>query len=53
MFELLCQQLLRRNPDRFHALPDNPDDISNRGHRGFSRTTIRIRRRGEIGTAIC
>jgi len=52
MFELLCQQLLRRNPDRFRALPDNPDFISNRGHRGFSRTASELRSAGEIGDGI-
>ena len=32
VFELVCQQLQRRDPQRFAELPENPDFISNRGH---------------------
>jgi hypothetical protein len=52
LFELACQQLLRRNPDRFLALPDNADFISSRGHRGFNRTAEELRSAGEIGEGI-
>ncbi len=52
LFELVCQQLLRRNPERFRALPDNPDFISSRGHRGFNRTAEELRSAAEIGEGI-
>ncbi len=52
LFELVCQQLLRRDPDRFRALPDNTSFISNRGHRGFSRNRDELRSAGEIGEGI-
>jgi hypothetical protein len=52
LFELLCQQLLRRSPDRFHALPENADFISNRGHHAFSRSPDDLRSAGEIGDGI-
>jgi len=52
LFELVCQQLLHRDPDRFRALPDNADFISNRGHRGFSRTADELRSASEIGEGI-
>jgi hypothetical protein len=37
VFELVCRQLHRRDPGRFAQLPENPDFISNRGNRSFSR----------------
>jgi hypothetical protein len=43
MFELVCRQLLRRDPARFRGLPDNPDFISRRGNRSFSRTPDSLR----------
>ncbi|NLE39045.1 MAG: hypothetical protein GX621_13565 [Pirellulaceae bacterium] len=43
LYELLCQQLLRRDGDRFHALADNPDYISNRGHHAFTRDPAHLR----------
>ena len=44
--------MLRRNPDRFRALPDNADFISSRGHRGFNRTAEELRSASEIGEGI-
>jgi len=52
LFELVCQQLLRRTPDRFRALPDNADFVSSRGHRGFSRNSEELRSASEIGDGI-
>lgn len=36
LYELVCLQLQKRDPPRFHALPDHPSFISNRGHRQFA-----------------
>ncbi len=52
VFELVCRQLLRRDPDRFHGLPDHPDFISTRGHHGFSRNPVELRSAGLIGDGI-
>ncbi len=52
LFELLCSQLLRRDRDRFHSLPDHPDLISNRGHRSFSRNRDELRSASEIGDGL-
>ncbi len=43
LYELLCQQLLRRDPDRFRALLENPDFISNRGHHAFANVPDHLR----------
>ena len=52
LFELVCQQLLRRDTDRFRALPDNPDFITNRGHHSFTRNSDELRSSGLIGEDI-
>jgi len=52
LFELLCQQLLRRDPQRFHALPDNADFISNRGRHSFSRNPTELRYANLIGDEV-
>jgi hypothetical protein len=52
LFELVCQQLLKRDPQRFRALPENPEFISNRGHRNFSRRPEELRSAGLIGDGI-
>ncbi len=52
VYELLCQQLLRKDPGRFHALPDNPDFISNRGNRSFARDPGELRMASLIGDGI-
>ena len=52
LFELFCQQLLKRAPERFHALPDNPDFISNRGHRSFTHQAEELRSASLIGENI-
>ncbi|HET6884434.1 MAG TPA: hypothetical protein VFI31_30050 [Pirellulales bacterium] len=36
LYELVCQQLARLNPERFRELPENRAFISNRGHRQFT-----------------
>ena len=36
LYELVCQQLARRDAERFHALPENPAFVSSRGHREFT-----------------
>ncbi|MCA9063651.1 MAG: hypothetical protein KDA96_11350, partial [Planctomycetaceae bacterium] len=52
LFEVLCQQPLKRNPQRFHELPNNPDFISNRGHHGFSLNATDLRSASLIGDGI-
>ena len=52
LFELTCQQLLRRDPDRFCSLPDDPDFITNRGNRSFSRDPKDLRSANLIGEDI-
>ena len=52
LFELLCNQLLRRDHDRFHGLPDHPNLISNRGNRSFSRNTDELRSATESGDGL-
>jgi hypothetical protein len=37
LYELVCQQLARRDAARFRGLPDNPRFRSNRGHPEFAR----------------
>ena len=52
LFELICQELLRRDPERFRALPENPDYISNRGNHGFSRDRDKLRSASLIGEGV-
>lgn len=52
LYDLLCQQLLQKNPERFRALPDNPDFISNRGNHSFSRDPSELRSAGLISDGI-
>ena len=52
LFELICRQLLLRNPERFRALPENRQFISNRDHPGFSRNPDVLRSAVLIGDGI-
>ena len=52
VFELVCQQLQRRDPQRFAKLPENPDFISNRGHPSFSQGTEALRTAWAIGDGL-
>ncbi len=52
VFELVCQQLQRRDPQRFAELPENPDFISNRGHPSFSQGTEALRTAWAIGDGL-
>ena len=52
LYELFCQQLLRKDAERLHALPDHPDFISNRGNRSFARDPGELRSAGLIGDGI-
>jgi hypothetical protein len=49
LFEILCRQLLTRDSQRFRALTDNQDFISNRGHRHFSPKEQDLRVAGLVG----
>jgi len=48
MYELLCRQLLGRDPERFRALPENPDFISNRGHHAFAGNPEHLRHPSKV-----
>ncbi len=48
LYELFCQQLLRRAPDRFRTLSENPDFISNRGHHAFTSDPDHLRQASQI-----
>ena len=48
LYELLCQQLHRRDPDRFRTLPENPDFISNRGHHSFTNDADHLRHASQV-----
>jgi hypothetical protein len=52
MYELLCQQLLRRDGQRFLALPNNPSFVTNRGHREFSADPSALRSAGQMADGI-
>jgi hypothetical protein len=52
VFELICQQLQRRDPRRFDSLPDHPDYISNRGHRSFSHDPEELRTACSVGDGL-
>jgi hypothetical protein len=52
LYELLCQQLLRRDPKRFHTLTDHPDFISNRGHPSFTRDPSVLRSAGQMADGL-
>ncbi|HVA46691.1 MAG TPA: hypothetical protein VNH11_10040 [Pirellulales bacterium] len=43
LYELVCQQLARRDLERFRALPENTAFISNRGHREFHTNAAELR----------
>jgi hypothetical protein len=52
LYEIMCQLLLRRDRDQFHALVENSDFISNRGHHNFSRDPDHLRSACQIGDDI-
>lgn len=52
LYEIVCQLLLRRDRERFHALTEHPDFISNRGHHNFSRDPDHLRSAALIGDDI-
>ncbi len=52
LFELVCEQLLRRDPNRFHELVDHSDFISNRGNCSFARDPSELRSASLIGDGL-
>ena len=52
LYELVCQQLQKRDPVRFRALPENPDYISNRGNRSFAPSSEELRSALLVGDGI-
>lgn len=43
LYELFCQQLARRDPERFRALPTNQRFVSRRGHSEFNANRDELR----------
>lgn len=52
LYELVCQELLRRDGQRFESLTDHPDFVSNRGHHQFTRDPSKVRSATLIGNGI-
>ena len=48
LYELLCQQLVRRDADRFRTLPEDPNFISNRGHHAFTNDPDHLRHASQV-----
>lgn len=49
LHELLCRQLLRRDTDRFRALKEHAQFISNRGHHAFTDSPEQLRHASQVG----
>ncbi len=49
VYETLCRHLATLKPAVFDALPDNPDFVSNRGNRYFSRQPQDLRSPSDYG----
>ena len=52
LYESFCRQLAKRDPERFHSLPENEDHVSSRGHRAFNKTSDELRVASEIADGI-
>jgi hypothetical protein len=52
LYEVFCQQLLRRAPARFRALIDDPAFVSSRGHRSFTANPGELRSAAELADGI-
>lgn len=52
VYELVCQQLLRRDPQRLRSLVDHPDFVSNRGHHSFTHDPASLRKALEVETGL-
>ena len=48
LYELVCQQLLAADQDRFRSLEEHPDFISPRGHRIVTRDRFSLRKAMEL-----
>jgi hypothetical protein len=48
VYELVCQELNILNPELMAGLPDNPDFVSNRGNRAFTRNPSGLRAPMEV-----
>lgn len=52
LYELLCQQLLKRDTQRFESLTDHADFITSRGHHQFTRDPSNVRSATLIGNGV-
>jgi hypothetical protein len=52
LYELFCLHLLRKDPDRFHALMDHADFVSSRGHRSFAVDPKELRSAGSLADGL-
>lgn len=52
LFEAFCQQLAKRDPERFRSLPEHENHVSSRGHRAFNTNPGKLRHASEIADGI-
>jgi len=52
LYDLLCRQLLRRDPSLFHALVDHPEFVTNQGKRRFARDEAGMNSPSLIGDGV-
>ena len=52
MYELVCRQLLARDANRFRALYDHSDFISNRGHHSVTTDPTPLRKSLALGDGL-
>lgn len=52
LYDHFCQQLAKRDPQRFLSLPENKSHISNRGHRAFNTNPNELRDASEIAHGV-
>jgi hypothetical protein len=52
VYETLCRHLAKLKPAVFDQLPDNPDFISSRGNRSFSRQRDDLRAAADFGRGV-
>jgi hypothetical protein len=52
LYELVCLELLKRDPERFRSLPENPRFISRRGNRQFAFDPGELRSAAPLGDGL-
>jgi hypothetical protein len=52
LYELVCRQLMSRDADRFRALYNHPDFVSNRGNRTVTNDPLSLRKALAVGDGL-